>query len=424
MGTKRACVAVGATALLLLASPVAAGQFNPLGDGSDYENADLLRDTSTGCENCRAAPPYEWGDPPFDLEWSLGLRGGIVNDGAGEQSYEVIALPSVTLRHDTIRGSYDVGLSGELTYEPEGGAHMGSLTGTVGGEYRFDELTTLAGRATLNLSRDDPDDPSYPANVASTPLVVSGTGEVSLARDLGAFNLALRGAVGREINGETVLDDATTTDNSYRNTTSYGIGSRLGYALSPGIKAFADIDARYGRYDEPSPSLLVKLDNVTYAGRGGLNVKIGETLELEGSLGLGYRDFRDDSQLDFPFVLYDGRAVFRPDETLTLTGALTTTVSSPGATSGARAKTTYAALADVSYQVNPWLRLRADAEWSAAHYEGIDGDQRTWGAGVGADYLLNEHTDLTADYGFARTERTPNPATDKHQVTVGINLHR
>ncbi len=33
--------------------------FNPLGDGADYDNADLLRDETTGCENCEPDPPHE-----------------------------------------------------------------------------------------------------------------------------------------------------------------------------------------------------------------------------------------------------------------------------------------------------------------------------------------------------------------------------
>ena len=116
MGTRRAGIAASATALALLVVPTMAGEFNPLGDGSGTNNADLTRDATADCDNCRATPPYEWGDAPFDLDWSLGLRGGITDDGS-EQTYQLIALPSFTLRHETIRGGYDVGLKGELTYD-------------------------------------------------------------------------------------------------------------------------------------------------------------------------------------------------------------------------------------------------------------------------------------------------------------------
>lgn len=409
--------------LALLAFPAAAGGFNPSGDGSEFNNADLTRDPANQCAECSAAPPYEWGEVP-DLDWSLGLRGGVTTGGTDGPSYVLIALPSLTLRQETIRGGYDLGLRGEFSYKVDGQPRVDAIAATAGGSYRLDALTTLAGRADLTASQDDPDGPKFGLNVATAPLVVTGAGEASIARDFGPFNLALRGTVGREINGDTVFDDDTTADNSSDNTTSYGGGSRLGYALTPGLTAFVDLDARQEQYDKPSPSLSVKLDNVTYTGRGGLSARFGETFELEGSLGLGYRDFGDGTLPDFSAVLYDARAVFRPDETLALTAAFTTAISSPGAGSAGTARVTYATIGDVSYQVNPWLRLRADATWSEAHYQGTGTVETGWGGGVGADYLLNENTDLTADYGFRRTEKPPAAAADEHQVTVGITLHR
>jgi len=424
MRTRRAGIAVSAMALTVLAFPAGAGEFTPLGDGSSTNNADLLGTPAIDCVNCTTTPPYE-ADTPFDLDWSLGLRGGIKDDGTGDgPTYELIALPSATFTHQTIRGGYDVGVSGELGYELDGSARIGSITGTAGGTYKLDALTTLAGRGNLTVSQDDPDGPDYASNVASAPIVISGDGEVSAARDLGAFNLAVRGRAAREVYGETTYDDNSTSDNTFQNTTAYGAGARLGYELTPGLVAFVDLEADYLAYDVPSPSLLVKLDNVTYAGRGGLNAKFSETFELEGSLGLGYTDLIDGSLGDFSAVLYDAKATFRPDETLTLSGAFTTTISQPGTTSGATAKLTYAATGQLEYLVNPWLKLRADAQWSEAHYQGIDSVETNLGFGVGADYLLNEHTDLTADYSFLRTEKTPDPATDEHQVTVGVKFHR
>lgn len=424
MRTRRAGIAVSAMALTLLSVPAGAGEFIPLGDGSASNNADLLGDPAITCTNCSATTPYE-ADTPFDIDWSLGLRGGIRDDGTGQApTYELIALPSVTLKQQTIRGGYDVGLSGELSYKVDGSARIDSISGTAGGEYKLDALTTLMGRGNIRASQDDPSDPDYASNVASAPVVLSGDGEISASRDLGAFNLAIRGSAGREVYGETVYDDNSTSDNIFQNTTAYGAGARLGYQLTPGLVAFIDMEADYLTFDAPSPSLLVKLDNVTYAGRGGLSARFNETLELEGSLGLGYTDLSDGTLSDFSAVLYDAKATFRPDETLTLTGALTTKISQPGTTSGATAKLTYTATGQVEYLVNPWLKLRADAQWSEAHYQGIDSEETSWGFGAGADYLLNERTDLTADYSFLRTEKTAAPATDEHQVTLGVKFHR
>lgn len=423
MRTRRAGFAVCASALALLVAPATAGMSNS-GDGSAYNNPDLVDDPALGCDKCEPNIPAEPYDPLYDLDWSLGLRGGITDDGTGERTYELIALPSVTLKHETIRGGYDIGLSGEVSHTLDGDPRLDAVATTAGGTYQLDAVTRLEGRINISASQDDPNGSDYDANVVAAPLVLSGDTEASLTRDLGPFEATLKASAGRTTYGETVYDDDSTADNSYQNTTSYGAGSRLGFRLTPGLSAFIDAQALVEQYDEASPSLLVKLDNITYAVRGGLSGKVGETLDLQGSLGLGYRDFGDDTLGDFSAVLYDVSATFRPDETLVLTGSFTTAISSPGSTAGATAKVEYEASGEVSYLVNPWLRLRADAQWSATHYQGIDREETGWGFGAGADYLLNEHTDVTADYSFTRTVQSPDPASDEHQVTVGVKFHR
>lgn len=409
--------------LALLAVPAAAAEFNPLGDGSGFDNADLVRDPTTGCENCAGAAPHEWGAPPFDLDWSLALRGAVIEDGSGTR-FQAIALPSVSLTHRTLRGGYSLGADAEIDYNVGGSARVGSLGVEGSADYQLDAVTTAGLKGSLGLSQDDPDGPGYAPNVAAAPLVVEGQGEASLTRDFGTFLAALRANAGRSVHGDTLYDDNSTSSNAFQNLSNAGAGGRLGLRLGPVLTGFIDTEAAWEGYDEVSPSLLVRLDNFTYAARSGLTAKFGEVIQLEGSLGLGYRDFADGTLSDFSAVLYDARAVFRPDETLALTGTFTTTISTPGTTSGATAKIAYAASGEASYQVNPWLRLRGSATWSEAHFAGIASDEYKWGFGTGADYLLNEHMDLTADYTFARTQTTPDPAEDEQRLTLGLTFRR
>lgn len=417
MSSRRAGITAGALALALCGHAMA-------GDGSDFSNEALLGPEGAECSYCVPNPPDEYG-PPFQFDWSVGLRGGVRDDGSGNgPTYEIVALPEVSLQQETIRGGYNFGISGEISQKLGGDPRLGSITATAGGTYSLDELTTLEGKLDLTVSQEDPDDSDQPVNVATAPLEVSGNAEGSIRRDFGPLLIELRGSAGRDVVGETTYDDDTTTSSEYRNTTTWGTGVRLGYRLAPGLVAFIDGEADAEQYDVDSPTLLTKLDNVTYATRTGLTFKPSEVLELEGSIGWGYRDFVDEALDDFSAMLYGAKAEFRPNETLTLTAELNTTISSPGTTSGATAKLEYAATGALSYQLNPWLRLRASADWSTAGYQGIDTKESSWGVGVGADYLLNEHTDLTADYSFERSETTPEPATDEHQVTVGVRFHR
>lgn len=409
-------------ALAAASAPVAGAEFNPLGDGSDFNNGDLLRDETTGCENCQQTP-YEWDEPPFELDWQLGLRGAVIQSDSGTE-FEFLALPEATLTHNTMRGGYSVGASSELSYDLGGNVRVDALTLEGSADYNFDAVTTAGLKGSFTLSQDDPSDPGYAPNVATAPLVVGGQVEATGKRDLGVFEAELRANAGRTAYGETTYDDASTSSNDFQSITVAGVGSRFGYKLTPVVTAFIDGEANYEAYDEASPSLLVKLDNATYEGRAGLNARLLTVLELEGSLGLGHRDFGDVSLNDFTAVLYDAKAILRPDETLTLTGTLSTSLTSPGTTSGATAKLTYAATGEAAYQVNPWLKLRGSAGWSEAHYQGIATDEYKWNFGIGADYLLNEHMDATADYTFSRSTTTPAPAEDEQRVMLGLNIHR
>jgi hypothetical protein len=422
MHRRRAGIAAGAIALALSHAALA-GEAAAPGDGSGFVNP-ALAGSESECSFCTPNPPDELFEP-MRFDWSLALRGGWKDDGTGSgPAYEMTAEPELKLEQNTIRGGYDFGLSGDISYKLEGDPRLGSVTATAGGRYDLDELTTLNGRATLTVSQDDPEDSDQPVNVAEAPVEISGEVEASASRDLGLIVVSLHGSAGRDLFGETAYTDDTTSSNDYRSTTGLGGGGRIGVKLAPGLQAFADAGAEAEQYDADLPTLLTSLDNVTYEGRIGLTARPNETLEFEASIGLGYRDFADDTLGDFSAMLYDARAVFRPDEALALSAELTTTISSPGTTSGATAKLEYAAKASAEYTVNPWLRLRASALWSTASYEGIDTEEHDWGLGVGADYLLNAHTDLTADYKFERSETTPDPATDAHQVTVGVKFHR
>jgi len=411
-----------AAALAAVSAPVVGAEFNPLGDGSEFNNGDLVRDETSGCENCQQTP-YEWDEPPFELDWQLGLRGAVTQSDSGTK-VEFMALPEATLTHNTMRGGYSVGASSELSYDLEGTARVDSLTLSGSADYNFDAVTSAGLNGSFTLSQDDPGDPGYAPNVATAPLVMGGQLEATGKRDLGIFDAELRANAGRMVYGETTYDDASTSSNDFQNTTSAGAGGRFGYKLTPAVTAFVDGEANYEAYDAASPSLLVKLDNVTYEARAGLNARVLTVLELEGSLGLGYRDFGDGSLTDFTAVLYDAKATIRPDETLSLTGTFSTSLTSPGTTSGATTKLTYAATGEAAYQVNPWLRLRGSAGWSEAHYQGIATDEYKWNVGVGADYLLNEHMDATADYNFSRSATTPDPAEDEQRVMLGLNIHR
>lgn len=386
--------------------------------------AGLLRDAAAACENCvLEGPPHEWDAPLFDLDWSLALRGAYVRDGDGER-YEALAVPSVKLTRQALRGGYDVSASAELTRSSLDTYRLAALRAAARADYRLDALTGISGKLDLSLTQDSPSSPNVAGDVAIAPIVGSGEAQAELTREVGVFEVGLRGSAGRTAYGPTTRLDATVVDNSAQNNWRVGTGLRLGYAVTPILTAFVDGSAAYQFYDLPSPVYLEKLDAADYAVRTGLAARWNGVLEAEASIGLGLRRFAGPAFEEVVSTLYDARLTFRPDETVTLGGTFSTSIGAPGPSSGGLARIEYAAAADASYQLNPWVRLRASAGWRQARLAGTATTETAYNAGAGLDYLLNEFATLTADYAYRRAETAPNPGEQEHRVTLGVTFSK
>lgn len=420
-------VARGAVALVAAAvvagSAVAGDKFNPLGDGSDYTNSDLMRDPTTGCENCQSNPPHEWNDPFFDIDWSLALRGSYVQ-ATGGSYFEASAVPSVTLRHDMLRGGYEASASVDIVRSTIEDVRVAAARGGFAGSYELDETTSIGGNLDFALSQASAKAPGTPPTVAIQPLVFSGDGEVSASKELGQFVVTGRVNGGRQTFGSMTMVDMSTIDNTHQNNWRAGAGLRVGYKVTPILTAFVDGSVGYQWYDAASPVYLVPLDAADYQVRTGVSATWNSVLEAEASIGYGLRRFADPMLGEAGSLLYDASITMRPDETIEAKGTFTTTFGAPGAGSGGTARLEYAASGDISYRVNPWLSLRASAGARYAQLIGTATTERGVNAGVGADYVLNEFTTINADYAYAWNETNPGPVGDEHRVTVGVTLSR
>ena len=63
-------------------------------------------------------------------------------------------------------------------------------------------------------------------------------------------------------------------------------------------------------------------------------------------------------------------------------------------------------------------------ETIAESFAGSVEQEKGHGWGLGADYKVNAHTALSADYGYDHAESTANGVQDAHRVTVGVTLSR
>ena len=411
--------------LAMLASGTALAQeFYPAGDGSGTNNPDLLRDPFTACESCAGGVPHEWDAPPFALDWSLSLRGAYVQDKNGNH-YEAIVAPSASFKHDFLRGTYSVTGSAELSKSTVEDYRINSLKLGTTGSYQVNDVLGLAGSANFALTTPSASSNGYPTDTASASQQISGDAQVSATYDWGHLVTTARGSAARSVYGPTTLVNGTEIDNSANNNWQLGTGLRIGYKVTPILTAFIDGSLGYQLYDFVSPSYGVKLDGADYAVRGGLSSKWSEVLEAEASVGLGLRKFTYGAADDIVSHLYDASVTFRPDETLSIRGALSTTVGAPGANASGAARIEYAATGDVTYRVNPWVTLRGSAAYRYAIFSDSTTVETGYSVGAGADYLVNENISVSGDYRYGATTTAPANTTDQeHRVTLGVTVKR
>jgi hypothetical protein len=397
------------------------------GDGSDTDNFRLKPGVYP------AVPidplPADFGglrepyDPYFNIDWSVALRGAYTRTGDGEQ-FDVIVAPSVSLEHTGSRSQIGLDASAEVDQPVDGQINVSGLRLGLSSGYHLDKVTTLNANADLSISRDRPGTPGVASDIVEAPQTIVGNVDGGVTRQFGRFNVGVTGVIERSVYGQTTLVGGLVSDNSEQDYWSLGSGLRVGFQATPIFEVFTE--AKLGRemFDHPSSVLLVKPDATNHSIMAGVAGRWSSVLTAEASVGVNLRRFDEASLGEVTSQLYDAKLVFTPDPTWRFVAGLSTKVAPPGPDAGGTTRVEYDANAEAQYTVNSWLLLRAMADWNSARFEGSNQTESGYGYGLGADYTLNAHTALTADYGYAHADSRTGGPQDSHRVTVGVTVSR
>ena len=394
------------------------------GDGSDADNDRLLPGLYPAdpvlANGDWLREPY---DPFFDVDWSVALRGTYTKSTSGDR-FDVRLVPTISFDHQGTRSAINFTGSAEIVRPTDGQIDVSALRLELSTGYALDSVTNLTANGNLSVTRDVAGTPGLASDIAVAPQTIRGGIDLGVTRQFGKFSVGVTGAVDRDIYGPTTRTDGSVVDNSEQNVWSLDAGLRVGFQATPIFEIFGQAGLGRDVFDLPSSVLLVKPDATTASLQGGVVGRWNETLEATASTGIVLRRFDDASLGEVTAQLYDGRITFTPDPTWRMTTGFTTTVGPPGPNSGGTTRIEYGADAEIAYTVNSWLALRALADWSSARFVGSAQTETGYGWGAGADYKVNAHTAVTADYGYDYSDSTANGVQDAHQVTVGITLSR
>jgi len=362
--------------------------------------------------------PYDSDRNYLDTNWSITTTGAFINDSASGNRFQTTVAPSFTVNRPGDR--LNLGLTGgaELSKTDGGDVAIQRLNLRGTSTFDVDEGGTLTSNAAFSRSQEDRNSPDVAADIATTPIEYSGTADSTYDQKFGRLEFSLKGNLERDVYGPTTLTNGTSIDNSGDNNTQLGGTLRLGYALTPVFQVFGQASSIRTIYDSAS------LNGTQYALMAGVAAKWGDELSASVSAGVGVEHFDNAALADVRATLYDANLTYKPTEALTLTGDLTSTIAPPGPNGTGTAAVDYQATAGATYLINEWLDWRASINWQNIAYAGTSSTDNSYGFGIGADYLLNRQTKLSADYSFARATVTPNPQDDTQTVSLGLTFQK
>lgn len=341
------------------------------------------------------------------------------------------------------RSFLETGLKGSLT--SDWSRHQLSVTGEgvlqnnisgegeeepradVDAELRLDLSDETVARLSAGYSfeREDANDPNAIANAEEQSAVNTYRLGAAVERDLGL----IRGSVGldfeRQTYGDVDLDNGTTLSQEDRNRNTGTLTGRLGYELSPALIPFLEASVGKSLYDLRRDTLGFERSYMSYAGRAGMEVDLGE--KLNGELALGYETYRfDDDRLgDLGGLSVDGRVNWSPQRgTDVLFGLLTyldpsTTADNPGSIN-------YELTNIITHQLRSTLVATLSNSLTLRDFpsDATASDEATWRTGAGLSWDMSRYLALTGDVSYEHTDRDDGPSSDTTRVGVGLTLRR
>ncbi|WIY52877.1 outer membrane beta-barrel protein [Devosia sp. YIM 151766] len=414
-----------ATIGLLPAGVVLADPPGP--DGPEYDSERLqpgLYPVAPGSGTFSAGS--EPAHPPFHFDWSVGLKGAYTSSSTEGGSFLTTLNPAFTAKHDGRRADLVIEGTAEMARPWDDSETLGLTALRLGlsANMALDKSTSLSGAAALDLRQPLPNTPGLDPLIAQPPQILSGSAGLGVDRSFGKVNLGLKTNLERTIHGPTIRTDTGSTDNSDQNLWQADTSLRAGVQITPIFEVFGEAALGRDMFDAASPALGVRTDATSTALRGGIAGSWNGVISASASIGLGHHNFDAAGLADITAQLYDASLVYSPNSTVNLAASLATNIEPTGADAKGTARVTHVATAKLDYTVNSWLRLRASTDWGLSVLEGNGEIEHRRGFGAGADYVVNAHTALSAEYAFAHRDNSNSGLLDTHSIGVGITLKR
>ena len=271
-------------------------------------------------------------------------------------------------------------------------------------------------------SRTDP-------NAISGATTQSGIHElrasVGLAKTLGLLRGTTTLDITRTMYGNATFADGSSVVVNDRDTLGAEITTRVGYQVSPALVPFLEASVGREKYDQRIDSTGSERSSTTLGARAGAEINLGEKLSGEFAAGYVLRSLDDPTLADISGLTVDGELNWSPTRGTDVNLGLATTLET-ATTAGQSGAVVYELDSTLSQQIRNNLVARLGATASYRDYDSGSGrdNQRSYGASAGLTWSVNRYLDLEADASYERTTETGGTDEETMRLGMGLKLRR
>jgi len=284
----------------------------------------------------------------------------------------------------------------------------------------LNDMTGILG-AGYSYSQESRTDPNAIAGATTQSGIHELRASIGLQKDLGV----LRGTTSLEVTRRIYGDATSATGNSIvvddRDTLGGELTARIGYVVSPALIPFLEASVGRENYDQRIDNTGSERSSTTYGARAGAEFNFGE--KLSGELAAGYvlRSIDDANLSDLSGLTLDGEVNWSPRRGTNLMAGLSTSLES-ATTAGESGSVVYGVDTALTQQIHSAVVARLGASAGIRDYDARSGrsNQKSYGVSSGLTWTINRYLDLEADASYTRT--TEPGVTDEETTRVGLGL--
>ncbi|MEM5474511.1 outer membrane beta-barrel protein [Hoeflea sp. AS60] len=286
------------------------------------------------------------------------------------------------------------------------------------------DFTGLLG-AGYSYSRESRTDPNAISGATTQAGVHELRASIGLERNLGILRGATTLEITRRTYGNATLANGTSVLLNDRDTLGAEFTGRIGYELSPALVPFLEASVGREKYDQRIDSTGSERSSNTRSARAGAEVNFGEKMSGEFAAGYVLRSFDDSTLANVSGLTLDGELNWSPARGTNVKLGLTTTLEA-ATTAGQSGAVVYEFDSTLSQQIRNNLVARLGATAGLRDYDSGSGraNQRSYGASAGLTWSVNRYLDLEADASYEKTREAGGTDEETARLGLGLKLRR